>query len=122
MRDWHSAWSWLKERVAADSVAGNTFTGMLTKLTLRKPFHVARAAIRELYRQTGIAGSGFSGARVLGCSGSGSWIQGFLGSRVVRKFMRTNDLNHEHPRTQAPENPRTRTRAPKNPCTREPAG
>src|ERR671911_233270 len=58
MRDWHSAWSWLKEMVAADSVAGNTFTGMLTRLTLRKPFHVARAAIRELYRFSGPGGLG----------------------------------------------------------------
>src|SRR5918996_6267274 len=50
MRVWHSAWSWLKEILAADSVAGNTLTGMLTRLTLRNPFHVGRAAICELYR------------------------------------------------------------------------
>src|SRR5215210_2294476 len=42
--------------LAADSVAGNTFTGMLTRLTLRNPFHVALAAIRELYRFLGLRG------------------------------------------------------------------
>src|SRR5437588_2844165 len=31
--------------VPLDSVAGNTLIGMFTRLTLRKPFHVARAAI-----------------------------------------------------------------------------
>src|SRR5438067_82171 len=55
MRVWHSAWSWLNEMVAADSVAGKTFTGMLTRLTLRKPFQVGRAAIarvsKALYRR-----------------------------------------------------------------------
>src|SRR5687768_17568246 len=45
MRVWHSAWSWLNERVAADSVAGNTFTGMFTRLTLRKPFQVGLGGI-----------------------------------------------------------------------------
>src|SRR5262245_49884133 len=45
MRVWHSAWSWLKEMASADSVAGNTFTGMLTRLTLRKPFQVGRGGI-----------------------------------------------------------------------------
>src|ERR671911_529302 len=47
MRVWHSAWSWLKLIVAAESVAGNTRTGMLTRLILRKPFQVGRAAIRN---------------------------------------------------------------------------
>jgi hypothetical protein len=45
MRVWHSAWSWLKEIVSADSVAGKTFTGMLTRLTLRNPFHVGLGGI-----------------------------------------------------------------------------
>src|SRR5262245_21559905 len=45
MRVWHSPWSWLKEIASADSVAGNTFTGMLTRLTLRKPFQVGRGGI-----------------------------------------------------------------------------
>src|SRR5215813_13989052 len=45
MRVWHSAWSWLKEIASADSVAGNTFTGMLTRLTFRKPFQVGRGGI-----------------------------------------------------------------------------
>src|SRR5688500_394295 len=45
MRVWHSAWSWLKLIVAAESVAGNTRTGMLTRLIFKNPFHVGRAAI-----------------------------------------------------------------------------
>src|SRR5437867_6833175 len=45
MRVRHSPCSWLNEIVAPDSVAGNTLTGMLTRLTFRKPFHVARAAM-----------------------------------------------------------------------------
>src|SRR5437763_6960549 len=45
MRVWHSPWSWLNEIVALDSVAGNTLIGMFTRLILRKPFQVARAAI-----------------------------------------------------------------------------
>jgi hypothetical protein len=45
MRVWHSAWSWLNDSVAADSVAGNTRIGMFTRLTFRKPFHVERTAI-----------------------------------------------------------------------------
>src|SRR4051794_12620119 len=45
MRVWHSAWSWLKLIVAAESVAGKTRTGMFTRLILRNPFHVGRAAI-----------------------------------------------------------------------------
>jgi hypothetical protein len=48
MRVWHSAWSWLKESVAADSVAGNTFTGMFTRLTFRKPFQVGRGGMHSL--------------------------------------------------------------------------
>src|SRR5687767_13044401 len=47
MRVLHSRWSWLKAMVAADSVAGNTLTGIVTRLTLRWPFHVGRAAICE---------------------------------------------------------------------------
>src|SRR5918999_1744425 len=47
MRVWHSAWSWLKLIVAAASVAGNTRTGMLTRLILRKPFQVGRAAMHS---------------------------------------------------------------------------
>src|ERR687895_708361 len=47
MRVWHSAWSWLKPIVAAASVAGNTRTGMLTRLILRKPFQVGRAAMHS---------------------------------------------------------------------------
>jgi hypothetical protein len=35
MRVLHSAWSWLNDKVAADSVAGNTFTGIVTRLTFR---------------------------------------------------------------------------------------
>src|SRR5687768_17210648 len=57
MRVWHSAWSWLKLIVAAASVAGNTRTGMLTRLIFRNPFQVGRAAIRspppEDYRPNG---------------------------------------------------------------------
>ena len=37
----------LKEMVAADSVAGNTLTGMFTRLTLRKPFQVGRGGIQR---------------------------------------------------------------------------
>src|SRR5918995_834893 len=48
MRVWHSACSWLKLIVAAESVAGNTRTGMLTRLIFRNPFHVGRAAIAAL--------------------------------------------------------------------------
>src|SRR3982074_2764203 len=48
MRVWHSAWSWLKLMVAAESVAGNTRTGMFTRLILRKPFQVGRAAMGPL--------------------------------------------------------------------------
>src|SRR6187431_148017 len=48
MRVWHSAWSWLKLIVAAESVAGNTRTGMLTRLILRKPFQVGLAAMGGL--------------------------------------------------------------------------
>src|SRR6187401_2529583 len=48
MRVWHSAWSWLKLMVAAESVAGNTRTGMFTRLILRKPFQVGLAAMRPL--------------------------------------------------------------------------
>src|SRR5262252_3167361 len=50
MRVRHSPWSWLNEIVPLDSVAGNTLTGMFTRLTFRKPFHVARAAINVLNR------------------------------------------------------------------------
>jgi hypothetical protein len=45
MRVWHAAWSWLKLMVAAESVAGNTRTGMFTRLIFRKPFQVGLAAI-----------------------------------------------------------------------------
>src|SRR5215831_17459704 len=45
MRVRHSPWSWLKEIVADDSVAGNTLIGMFTRLIFRKPFQVALAAI-----------------------------------------------------------------------------
>src|SRR3982751_259298 len=45
MRVWHSPWSWLKLIVAAESVAGNTRTGMLTRLIFMNPFHVGLAAI-----------------------------------------------------------------------------
>src|SRR6266542_3732544 len=48
MRVWHSAWSWLKLIVAAESVAGNTRTGMFTRLILRKPFQVGLAAMGTL--------------------------------------------------------------------------
>src|SRR5690348_9095269 len=48
MRVWHSAWSWLKLMVAAESVAGNTLTGMFTRLIFMKPFQVGRAAMEEL--------------------------------------------------------------------------
>src|SRR5215813_10772650 len=48
MRVWHSPWSWLNEIVALDSVAGNTLMGMFTRLTLRYPFQVARAAMRDI--------------------------------------------------------------------------
>src|SRR4029450_10931378 len=47
MRVWHSAWSWLKLIVAAESVAGNTRIGMFTRLILRKPFQVGRAGIQS---------------------------------------------------------------------------
>src|SRR4029453_12109510 len=45
MRVWHSAWSWLKLIVAAESVAGNTRTGMLTRLIFMNPFPVGLAAM-----------------------------------------------------------------------------
>src|SRR5688572_9849205 len=45
MRERHSRCSWLKLMVAAASVAGNTRIGMFTRLILRYPFHVGRAAI-----------------------------------------------------------------------------
>src|SRR5262245_50659102 len=45
MRVLHSPCSWLNEIVALDSVAGNTLMGMVTRLTLRWPFQVARAAM-----------------------------------------------------------------------------
>src|SRR5215471_12214549 len=45
IRVWHSRCSWLKLIVAAESVAGNTRTGILTSEILRKPFQVGRAAI-----------------------------------------------------------------------------
>src|SRR5262249_40144762 len=48
MRVWHSPWSWLKLIVAAESVAGNTRTGMFTSEILRKPFQVGRAAMDGL--------------------------------------------------------------------------
>src|SRR4029079_9755842 len=48
MRVWHSPWSWLKLMVAAESVAGKTRTGMFTRLILRKPFQVGRAAMGGL--------------------------------------------------------------------------
>src|SRR5262249_36877703 len=44
MRVWHSPWSWLKLIVAAESVAGNTRTGTLTRLILERPFEVALGA------------------------------------------------------------------------------
>src|SRR5687767_15974491 len=49
MRVWHSACSWLKLIVAAESVAGNTRTGMFTRLIFRNPFQVGRAAIEYLF-------------------------------------------------------------------------
>src|SRR5882724_13289308 len=49
MRVWHSPCSWLKLSVAPASVAGNTLIGMLTRLILRYPFHVGRAAIKPLF-------------------------------------------------------------------------
>src|SRR6266849_7594920 len=58
MRVWHSAWSWLKLIVAAESVAGNTRTGMLTRLILRKPFQVGRAAIGSLSDGSGLRARG----------------------------------------------------------------
>src|SRR6476661_10028432 len=48
MRVWHSPWSWLKLIVAAESVAGKTRTGMLTRLIFMNPFHVGLAAIQSL--------------------------------------------------------------------------
>src|SRR5690242_16338393 len=48
MRVLHSAWSWLNDKVAADSVAGNTFTGIVTRLTFRYPFQVGLAGIAPL--------------------------------------------------------------------------
>src|SRR5687768_17793786 len=45
IRERHSRCSWLKLTVAAASVAGNTRMGMFTRLILRYPFHVGRAAI-----------------------------------------------------------------------------
>src|SRR5260221_8152452 len=60
MRVWHSAWSWLKLIVAAESVAGKTRTGMLTSEILRKPFQVGRAAMGALSddRGPGARGNG----------------------------------------------------------------
>src|SRR3954468_617118 len=48
MRVWHSPWSWLKLRVAAESVAGNTRIGMFTSEIFRNPFQVGRAAMEGL--------------------------------------------------------------------------
>src|SRR4029079_13406280 len=74
MRVWHSPWSWLKLIVAAESVAGNTRTGMLTRLIFMNPFHVGLAAIAFLsliehrdrtdYRRFKAPGSG---VRTQGC-------------------------------------------------------
>src|SRR5437762_1262704 len=67
MRVWHSPWSWLKLMVAAESVAGNTRTGMFTSEILRKPFQVGRAAMGRLSTDRGQGargrGRGRSGAR-----------------------------------------------------------
>jgi hypothetical protein len=43
----------LKLIVAAESVAGNTRTGMFTSEILRNPFHVGLAAITRIIGQTG---------------------------------------------------------------------
>src|SRR5260370_28079584 len=58
MRIWQSAWSWLKLIFAAESVAGNTRTGMLTRLILRKPFQVGRAAMGSLSDGSGLRARG----------------------------------------------------------------
>src|SRR5260370_34521447 len=47
MRVWHSPCSWLNAIEPLDSVAGNNLIGMFTRLIVRKPFHVARAAIQS---------------------------------------------------------------------------
>ena len=66
--------------MAADSVAGNTFTGMFTRLTLRKPFQVGRAGMHGVYRFcTGLGSGGQEGPavqRVL-----------FRGFRGMQRFM-----------------------------------
>src|SRR6266581_9505368 len=63
MRVWHAAWSWLKEIVSADSVAGKTLTGILTRLTLRNPFQVGRGGIRGILSVQRVQGFiGFSGS------------------------------------------------------------
>src|SRR3954463_15923711 len=49
MRVLHSPCSWLKLSVAPVSVAGNTLIGMFTRLILRYPFHVGRAAIGSYF-------------------------------------------------------------------------
>src|SRR5881392_3009149 len=71
MRVWHSPWSWLKLIVAAESVAGNTRTGMLTREILRKPFQVGRAAI-----------GGLSDDRRRKARGGGGWRLGQGGWRM----------------------------------------
>src|SRR4051812_44238631 len=48
MRVWHWPWSWLKLIVALASVAGNTLTGMFTRLIFKYPFQVGRAAISAI--------------------------------------------------------------------------
>src|SRR5262245_5172749 len=98
MRVWHSAWSWLKEIVAEDSVAGNTFTGMFTRLTLRNPFQVGRAGMHGVYRFcTATSSGGWKGPR-----GSEGLVR--AGSR--RKYLDQNELRAsvqtESPSSRAP--------------------
>src|SRR4029450_13208483 len=86
MRVWHSAWSWLNEIASADSVAGNTFTGMLTRLTFRKPFQVGRGGIctslsvQSAHDCTGMHGLGTGDWG----SGIGDWSLPSPQSRIPR--------------------------------------
>src|SRR5215472_12744836 len=80
MRVWHSPWSWLNEIVALDSVAGNTLMGMFTRLTLRYPFQVARAAMRDILSELLAASYWLLAARYLRLATCGS----LLAARYLR--------------------------------------
>src|SRR5262249_52821530 len=87
MRVWHSPWSWLKLIVAAESVAGNTRTGTLTRLILRKPFQVGLAAMGGL---SAISAGGVSaGGRAEGWG----WLLGGWAGATTRTSLHSPTSN-----------------------------